>query len=270
MKKKKTSKINQRDPLISIITTTFNSSKTLRKTLESIFNQNYKKFELIIIDGKSNDNTLKIIKKYEHKINYWISEKDNGIYDAFNKGLKIAKGDFVGFVNSDDKLRKNALSILVKYHYKFPKIDFIFGSVKKHWGILHGYKPSKINYSWGFYSSHSCGFFIKLKSAKKIGFYDTKFKHHADWDYFYRMIKIHKLEGVATKKSEIFGDFKRGGFSSKMKFIDSIYETIKIRRKNGQNKILVFIVSTFRFIKNFDKIQNSVGNFIMIVKKSFF
>ena len=256
-------------PLVTIITTTFNSSKTLKETLKSIFDQEYDNIELIIIDAGSNDDTIEIIKNYENKIDYWLSESDNGIYDGFNKGLSLAKGDYIGFVNSDDVLRNNALSILVKYHRKYPKIDFVFGSVEKHWGVLYGYKPWKINYSWGFYSSHSCGFFIKKESADKIGQYDTKFKHHADWDYFYRMIKIHKLKGIGTEKDEIFGKFRRGGFSSKIKFIESILETIDIRKKYGQNILLIFFISTFRFIKNFSKIENFFKEYVSIVKKCF-
>ena len=109
-------KINEKiKPLITIITVTLNSQKHLEETLISIFNQNYKNFELIIIDGKSNDKTLSIIKKYEHKIDYWMSEKDKGIYDAFNKGMNLARGQYIGIVNSDDLLNKNALTLLIKY-----------------------------------------------------------------------------------------------------------------------------------------------------------
>ena len=258
---------NLEKPLITIITTTLNSSKTLKETLESIFAQTYNNFELIIIDGGSSDDTIKIIKSNEDKIDYWLSETDNGIYDGFNKGLGLARGDYIGFVNSDDLLKKNALNILLEYHKNYPNIDFIFGSVEKHWGILHGYKPWKINFSWGFYSSHSCGFFIKKQSSKKIGKYDTKFRHHADWDYFYRMIKIHKFQGIGTKKNEIFGKFRRGGFSSKIKFIESILESIDIRRKNGQNILLIFFISTFRFIKNISRIENILNDYLSIIKK---
>ena len=88
------------------------------------------------------------------------------------------------------------------------KIDFIFGSVRKHWGILHGYKPEKIHYSWGFYSSHSTGFFVKRSSAKKIGKYNILYKYHADYDYFYRMIVKLKMRGIATKKHEMFVEKK--------------------------------------------------------------
>ena len=78
----------------------------MKDTLESIFNQTYKNFEIIIIDGKSTDKTLKIIKRHANKIDYWISEKDKGIYDAFNKGLSLSRGYFIGIVNSDDILKK--------------------------------------------------------------------------------------------------------------------------------------------------------------------
>ena len=135
-------------PLISLITTTYNSEKYLEETLKSIFNQKYQNFEIIIIDGGSKDKTIKIINKYEKKIDYWISEKDKGIYDAFNKGLKLARGHLIGMVNSDDILKPNALKILVQYYNKYPNKDFFFGSVKKHWGIISGYKKWKVKFSW--------------------------------------------------------------------------------------------------------------------------
>ena len=122
-------------PLISIITVVKNNEKYLEQTIKSVLSQEYKNFEYIIIDGGSTDNTISIIKKFSNEIDYWLSENDHGIYDAFNKGMQLAKGDFIGMVNSDDTLERNALSILVKYIQKNPNIDFVFGSVKKHWGI---------------------------------------------------------------------------------------------------------------------------------------
>tara|TARA_B100001121_G_scaffold285451_1_gene281220 strand:- start:283 stop:891 length:609 start_codon:yes stop_codon:yes gene_type:complete len=187
-------------PLISIITVVYNNASHLQKTFDSIFSQNYKNYELIVIDGNSNDGTVEVIKKNAHKITFWLSEPDGGIYDAFNKGMKYAKGDYLGFVNSDDILLPDALQILKNYIKKFPEADFFFGSVKKHWGILHGYKPWKIRFSWGFYSSHSTGFFIKSKSAKLVGDYNLKYKYSADYDYFYRMIVKKKNEGYRNKE----------------------------------------------------------------------
>ena len=255
---------DQEKPLISIITITLNSSKTLQETINSILEQSYKNFEIIIIDGNSSDNTIDIIKNNEGNIDYWISEQDDGIFHAFNKGLRLARGEYIGFVNSDDTLENNALEILVRYFKKHPNLDFLFGSVKKNWGVRHGYKPWMISFSWGFYSAHSCGFFIKNSSSKIVGLYDTNLKCHSDWDYFYRMIKIHKLKGMGTKKNELFGNFKSGGFSSKISFIDSTLETIKIRKKNGQAKLFILIISTIKFIKNLSKFKSLRNNYIQI------
>ena len=240
-------------PLISIITVVKNNEKYLEQTIKSVLSQEYKNFEYIIIDGGSTDNTISIIKKFSNEIDYWLSENDHGIYDAFNKGMQLAKGDFIGMVNSDDTLERNALSILVKYIQKNPNIDFVFGSVKKHWGILHGYKPHKIKYSWGFYSSHSTGFFIKNSSAKKVGLYNLKYKYHADYDFFFRMIVKEKMSGLGTKKEELFGNFRRGGFSSKIHFKNLFMEDLKIRYDNGQNIFLIFFIFTYRLIKIFRK-----------------
>ena len=110
-----------------------------------MFNQKFKDFEYIVIDGNSEDGSLSVIKKYEDKIDYWISDNDNGIYDAFNKGLDLARGELIGFVNSDDLLMPDALKILDEYNSRYPTKDFFFGAVQKHWGILHGYRPYKIN-----------------------------------------------------------------------------------------------------------------------------
>ncbi|MDB3932091.1 glycosyltransferase [Candidatus Pelagibacter sp.] len=240
-------------PLISIITVVKNNEKYLEETIQSVINQNFKNFEYIIIDGKSTDGTIEIIKKYNSIIDCWISENDKGIYDAFNKGLEIAKGNLIGFVNSDDVLTPNALKILNNYYIKYPKSDFFFGSVKKHWKTLHGYKPWKIHFTWGFYTSHSTGFFIKKNAAKIVGKYNLNYKYSADYDYFYRMIVKHKLTGVATKKSELFGVFRRGGYSSTIKFIDHFFETIKIRVNNKQNKLLVLIIFIIKYLKNIKK-----------------
>jgi len=248
-------KKNKKDePLITIVTAVYNNEKYLEESILSLHKQKYENYEHIIIDGGSTDGTIDIIKKYENKIDYWCSEGDKGIYDAFNKGMKLAGGEYVGFLNSDDNYSQNTLELLLKYIKRYPEKDFFFGAVKKHWGVLHGYKPYKIYWSWGFYSSHSTGFFIKISSAKKVGLYNLKYKYSADYDYFFRMIVKKKLKGVGTKKNEIFGTFRRGGFSSTIKFFDHFLEEIKIRVDNGQNKILILIIFIYKYLKNISKI----------------
>ena len=245
--------INYKKPIFTIITVVLNNEKFLEETIKSVLNQSYTDYEYIIIDGGSTDNTLNIIKKYERKIDYWISQKDKGIYDAFNKGMSLSYGKYIGIINSDDVYTKDALKIISEYIYKYPDYDFFFGSVKKHWGILHGFRPRKIFYSWGFYSSHSTGFFLKRKSAEKNGLYNLRYKYHADYDYFYRMIIKNKMHGMGTKKQEITGIFRRGGFSSRISFWDSFKEELRIRLDNGQNKILVLIIFLYKFFKHFRK-----------------
>ncbi len=244
---------NNFEPLISIITVVKNGEKFLNETFKSVSNQSFKNWEYIVIDGVSTDKTIDIIKENQNWINYWVSEKDDGIYHAFNKGLSLARGQLIGFVNSDDTLEKNALNILSEYYKKNPDKDFFFGAVKKHWGILHGFKPEKISYSWGFYSSHSTGFFIKKTAAKKVGLYNVKYKYHADYDYFYRMIVKEKLKGIATKKNELFGVFRRGGFSSKIPFRKLLFEEIRIRYDNNQNIFLLIVILIYKIINNFGK-----------------
>ena len=241
-------------PLITIITAVLNNEKYLEECLQSLHQQKYKNYEHIILDGCSTDNTLNIIKKYEDKIDYWCSKKETGIYDAFNNGMMLAKGDYIGFLNSDDVYTDEALVLLNTYINKYPTKDFIFGAVKKHWGTLYGFKPYKIFWSWGFYSSHSTGFFIKKDSAKQVGLYNLKYKYSSDYDYFFRMIVKEKLEGIGTKKNELFGIFRRGGYSSQINFFDHFIEEIRIRLDNGQNRILVLMIFIYKFLKNISKL----------------
>jgi len=242
-------------PLISIITPVLNNEMHLQECLNSLHNQTYSNYEHIIIDGGSLDKTLKIINDNENKIDFWISKKDKGIYDAFNQGMNFSRGDIIGFLNSDDYYYSNQTLNYVAEAFKNNKnIDFIFGPVKKHWGLLYGYKPWKIHFSWGFYSSHSTGFFIKTSSAKKVGLYNLKYKYSSDYDYFFRMIVKEKLKGIGVSKNKIFGVFRRGGYSSKVNFIEHFKEEISIRLDNNQNKLLVFMIIVYKSIRHIKKI----------------
>jgi len=240
-------------PLVTIITVCLNSEKTIEETILSVINQTYKNIEYIIIDGDSKDRTKEIINKYKNNISKYISEKDEGLYYAFNKGIKLVNGKIFGYVNSDDILLPNAIDTLVRYYNDYPNIDFIFGSVKKHWGILHGYRPWRISWSWFFYSSHSTGFYIKTSSAKQVGYYNTKYKYCSDLDYFYRAIVKKKLKGIATKKNEIFGIFRSGGLSSQIDTLSLLFEKTRIRLDNKQNKILILVIFILSYLKNIKK-----------------
>ena len=238
---------------ISIITVTKNSEKFLEECILSVNNQSYKNYEHLIIDGNSTDNTVNLIKKHESKIKYWISESDNGLYDAMNKGINRCSGDIIGILNSDDIYFEQTLKIVNDYFNSSKNLDFLFGSVYKH-KLLHGYNPNKIRWSFGFYTSHSVGFFIKKESQLKVGLYNLKYKFSSDYDLFYRMIIKFKMKGIATTKNEIFGKFRRGGFSSNLSYLGHLKENTKIRIDNGQNIIFVYIIFLLRFFRNIKKV----------------
>ena len=126
-------------------------------------------------------------------------------------------------------------------------IDFLFGTVKKY-KLLYGFNPKIIKWSFGFYTSHSVGFFIKREMHKKVGLYDKTYLS-ADLDFFYKMIIKFNLKGMSSKKSEVFGEFLKGGFSSKINYIDHLKDLNQIRIDNNQNKFFVLALYLIKIIK---------------------
>lgn len=183
----------------SIITVSYNSESTIRRTIESIINQTFQNFEYIIIDGASSDNTNKIIEDYKiilgDKLTH-ISEPDKGIYHAMNKGIEMAKGKIIGIVNSDDWLEPDALEIVanntkdkdlsniilcgwMKFHYNDGKVQELKINEKK-------YKKRTEKYRMGL--NHPATF-VPLMVYNKIGLFDTKIKISADVDFIIRCFK---------------------------------------------------------------------------------
>ena len=231
---------------ITIITVVKNAENTLENCIKSVLSQNYNNLEYIVIDGNSSDRTKEIINKYKNNISRIIIEDDDGIWDAMNKGIKLADGEIIGFLNSDDYYFNNTLEIVNNYFSK-NNIDFLFGSVEKY-KLMHGYSPWKIYFSFGFYTSHSVGFFINRKKHLDIGLYNKNYLS-ADLDFFYKMVIMFKLKGMASKKEEVFGKFTKGGFSSKINNIDHLIDLNKIRIDNKQSSIIVYFLFFIKIIK---------------------
>ena len=212
-----TSSVNK----VSLITVCFNSSATIRDTLESVVSQSYPYIEHIIIDGGSSDGTREIIEEYNPSIT--ISEPDKGIYDAMNKGVKLASGDIIGILNSDDILaHDNVISIVVQ-HFKnhsaennlldcvvgslFFK-DFETGRIMRFCDSSY-WKPSYLKY--GLMPPHTACF-VRKEVYKKCGLYSLEYKIAADYDLFIRWFL--KSEISYTRTSEIFVHMRKGGVST--------------------------------------------------------
>ena len=237
----------------SIIIPVLNNKEKLIKTIESIKKQNFKSFEIIVVDGGSMDGTVEYINK-ETIINKKISEIDRGIYDAINKGLSLAEGTYINSINAGDEYYSpQSLSIINDYFESYKQISFIFGAVQKN-KVYYKYEPKKMNWSFNFYPSHSGGFFVKKDVHDKIGNYNLKYRCSSDYDFFWRLIKKNKYKGMATKKSEIISIFEPGGFSSKLSFFEHVVEETLIRINNKQNKFIVLMIFFLRCFLHFKKI----------------
>ena len=248
MKKIKNYLINKRikNPFFSIITVVKNDEKNISKTIKSIINQSYKDYEYLIIDGKSSDKTIENILQFKKKINYLSSTRDKGIYFAMNKGAKLSRGEVIIYVNSGDKLYKEALKVIRKKFDLNQDYNFVFGTVRRNYLkdtiIKSGLNVKRLKYNFDFATSHSTGFYLKRKIFMKNGFFNTKFKYSSDYDLYYRLIINKKIKGGYTSKSNIIGEMSKGGFSSKVSFLDHLIEETKIRIYNNQNIFIVLLI----------------------------
>jgi glycosyltransferase involved in cell wall biosynthesis len=172
---------------LTIITINYNNNLGLIKTIESIINQTWTDFEFIIIDGGSTDESLSTIKKYDKHINFWVSEKDKGVYDAMNKGIQLAKGVFVNFMNSGDSFYNN--TILEEIHHKFKDdVGVLYGD--SFYFNETGYNrvvktPSKLSFSHfvNLGINHQASF-IKRDLFFKYFMYSLEYKISSDWEFF--------------------------------------------------------------------------------------
>jgi glycosyltransferase involved in cell wall biosynthesis len=205
---------------ISIITATWNSGATLRNTIESVLSQNYQDYEHIIVDGNSTDNTLEIVKEFESKYNgrlKWISEKDRGLYDAMNKGIRMASGDVIGILNSDDFYSNP--DILSCVANELSDVDAVYGDIHYvndcNLNKTVRYYSSSYFKPWmmrlGFMPAHP-SFYCKKSIYQQYGLFDVSFKVAADFEQLLRLIFINK---ISIKYLPIdFVTMRTGGASS--------------------------------------------------------
>lgn len=224
---------NDNKPLFSIITVCFNSEKTIEQTIQSVLKQTYKDYEYIIIDGGSKDSTLEIINKYRDHIKTVVSEKDDGIYDAMNKGIVLAEGSIIGLLNSDDWYEPETLQIVAEEYLQSDGETLFHGLCKL---IENGKEGSIISYHHDvlpYYCICHTSCFLPKKLYVKYGLFDTSYKIAGDYELLLRLY----VSGVRFKRLEkILVNFRSGGVSDSLK---STYEDIKIQYHHklfGKNK----------------------------------
>lgn len=215
---------------VSIITVCFNSSKTIRKTFESVLHQTYEDIEYVVVDGASTDGTVEMIKEYEPLFQgrmKWISEKDNGIYDAMNKGIRMAQGSLIGIINSDDYYEPDAVEIMVNALTE-EKYQILYGAMRT-WkdGEEESISISSHKFLKDRMINHpSC--FVTKAVYEDFGYFDTKYVSVADYDFMLRMSE--KDEVIFKPVYSIIANFSLGGMCSTG---DAYMELEKMRRNRG-------------------------------------
>lgn len=212
---------------ISIITVSLNSVHTIRGTIQSVLNQNYPNIEFIVVDGSSQDGTVEIIKSYKNIIDQYISEPDDGIYDAMNKGIRMATGDVIGILNSDDIYAD--YDILSKVAYTFYKqgVDSVYGDlcyvaednpfrITRYWksGV---YRKSKFLKGWMV--PHPT-FFVRREVYEKYGLFDPSFRFAGDYELILRLLYKNDISTYYIPQVMVvmrMGGVSNGSFSNRLK-----------------------------------------------------
>ncbi len=192
---------NQKYPKVSIVTPSYNQTQFLEKTILSVLDQNYPDLEYIIIDGDSTDGSVEIIKKYQKYLAYWVSEKDKGMYDAINKGLKIASGSIFAYLNSDDLYLPNTVQTAVDYFQGHPDASLIYGDcdfIDSKGRFLYSYHYPGFKWNrfivlnWSSIPQQTT--FWRQDIHKKIGYFNPEFNMAGDFEFYARVGKHFQID----------------------------------------------------------------------------
>lgn len=224
---------------VSIITTCYNRSSTIRGAIESVLKQDYPDIEYIIVDGASTDNSLNIIHEYKDKIEAIISEPDQGMYEALNKGIKRATGEIIGLVHSDDFLFSTNTITKIVNEFRTKQVDFVYGdgffvnpkNIDKVVRIWKGGKYSKWKVRNGWLPLHpTC--YMKRSLLEENGLYDENFKIAADTDLLLRLLLRQDIR-IAYLKEYII-KMRMGGLSTSRERRKQMWkEDLQAYKKNG-------------------------------------
>ncbi len=225
-------------PLVSIITVVFNGAATLEDTLRSVSQQSYDNIEHIIIDGDSNDGTLDIIRKYDAQVDYWLSEPDAGIYDAMNKGIALATGDYIGMLNADDFFASAQSVQKIVERLVVDKLDAVFSqldvvSADNSLRVLRKYRVARFDTFMlriGVMPPHPT-FYCRKSCYEKLGAnpYRTDYRIAADFELLVRLLLTQKISWGYLPETTV--KMRAGGASSDSLLLNR--EIVRACRQNG-------------------------------------
>jgi glycosyltransferase involved in cell wall biosynthesis len=239
---------------VSLITVTYNSSRYLQNAIQSVYNQDYPDIEYIIVDGGSTDETVSIIEQNASCITKWISEKDNGMYDAINKGMKMATGDVIGILNSDDMLASKDVISKIAYCFKEQKVDSIFGDLL----YVEAEETSKVHRFWkgmtynrksfnlGWMPAHPT-FYVRREIVEELGGYETHYFSAADFELMTRYLYKHRIS--AYYLPELIVKMRKGGMSNgsfKKRFRANRRDYLALKRNEVPFPLIVSMIKPLR------------------------
>lgn len=253
---------------LTIITVCFNSEKTIERTLKNVSFIKNKNIEYIVVDGESTDSTLKIIDRYQEYIDQLISEKDDGIYSAMNKGIRLSTGKYVSFLNSDDYYNVESFFDVYKL-LKDENYDYIYGNIEVDYGEIKKTKRPRINKKLNSVKNvfenimnHPASF-IKQEVLVEEGLFDERFQISGDKDLLYRIESNDKYKGMYIDKEITV--FKHGGISFQKKTIN---EKLFLKKKHNQSWFVFLNSNIYRYSKQFVRnILMKYGIYIFKIKK---
>lgn len=247
---------------VTIITVAYNSVKTLEDTMKSVLAQTFANIEYIIVDGASTDGTIQLIRQYEPRFGKrmrWISEKDKGIYDAMNKGIKMSSGDVIGILNSDDYFTSSDVIERMMASFNDSTLDAVYGDIH----FIHDGLPGKcVRYysskpfrplwlRFGFMPAHP-SFYCRREVFEKAGFYKIDYKIGSDYEMMVRLFLVHKIRAKYLPLD--FVTMRTGGASTRnvMSRLQLIKDDVRGCRENGiyANALMIsmkFLYKIFEF-----------------------